>query len=686
MAVLAVGSALGQDRLARFPSAQGAAESRSQLGKEWPNRSVTSRWAADGSLAWRTDNQWMRLDLKTGKSAPIDSAPAEPAEVRPGAGRRAPGRGGQFDTAIHPDGTTKAVFREGNVYLEKPDHESVPLTFGGGLNGVKYGQASWVYGEELGQSEAMGFSPDGRFLWFYKFDESMVVPTYIMQRQATYDATARIQLFPKPGNPNPVVGIEVYDVGTGKTVVIPTGSGTAETGTGHYVYDVSWAPSGSSLVFRRTDRRQKTMEICSADPVTGAVRVIVAESSPDSFSQNQLGFVWLETLPGGESAKGRVLYEHERNGYLNLGVLDVANGSVSPVTQNNVDLLRVLRIDLVARRVYYMAATEDNGGLAQFYVANLEGKGNRRLTDPAFNHRIDIAPDGTHFVDTYQTVGQPPAVQVLALDGTKVADLLPTWKATPGEFPFPERVKFTAADGKTVLHGTLFKPRNFDPSRKYPLIVDVYGGPLDAHGSSHNENFRRPPDEVHYGFLVATFENRGTGARGKAFRDATYGKLGIVDMDDQAAGVRELLKRPYVDGAKVGVNGTSYGGYASLMLLLRYPDLYAAASASSCVNDWRNYDTIYTERYMGLLEDNKLGYDAGSALTYADKLKGWLMLYYGTADDNTHPENTLNMVRKFAQLGKTIEVQVGADAGHSGINQQRMLEFFLERMVGESPH
>lgn len=627
----------------------------------------------------------MRLDPKTGRSSKLDAAPPDAPTGRQGVGRRAPGRGGQYDTAVHPDGTTTAVFRDNNVFLEAAEREPVPVTIGGGFDGVKYGQASWVYGEELGQSEAMGFSPDGRYLWFYRFDESQVVPTYIMQRQETYSPTARVQMFPKPGGQNPVVGLQVYDSETGATREVTVRPGPFDLGVGHYVYDISWSPDGKELFFRRTDRRQQTMEVCAADPATGTFRVVVSESHPDSYAENALGFLWLETLPGGQAWKGKVLYEHERNGFLNLAVLDTRTGALSPVTENSVDFLRTVRVEPAKNRVFYMAATEDNGGKAQLYVVGLDGKGNRRLTDPEFHHRVDISPDGAYFVDTYEATDTPAAVMVRGVDGIRVAELLPPMPRTLGEFPWPERLTFTAADGKTTLHGTLFKPRNFDPTKKFPLLVDVYGGPLNPHGSSHSESFRRPPDEVHYGFLMATFENRGTGARGKAFRDATYRRLGGPDMDDQAAGVRELVKRPYVDASKVGVNGTSYGGYASLMLLLRFPDLYAAACASSCVNDWRNYDTIYTERYMGLLEENEAGYEAGSALTHADKLKGWLMLYYGTADDNTHPENTLNMVRKFAQLGKSIEVQVGTDAGHSGINQQRMLEFFLERMVGESP-
>jgi dipeptidyl-peptidase-4 len=155
----------------------------------------------------------------------------------------------------------------------------------------------------------------------------------------------------------------------------------------------------------------------------------------------------------------------------------------------------------------------------------------------------------------------------------------------------------------------------------------------------------------------------------------------VVEVDDQAAGVKALRQRPYVDGNRVGIYGTSYGGYASILCLLRHPDVFQAACASSPVTDYRHYDTIYTERYMGLPQENKAGYDAGSAMTYADKLKGRLMLYYGTADNNVHPNNSMQLIRALQRAGKSFEVQVGPDMGHSAISQPRMMEFFIENLV-----
>jgi dipeptidyl-peptidase-4 len=176
-------------------------------------------------------------------------------------------------------------------------------------------------------------------------------------------------------------------------------------------------------------------------------------------------------------------------------------------------------------------------------------------------------------------------------------------------------------------------------------------------------------------------DSRSAGGRGKEFLDAIYMKLGVVEVDDQAAGIRSLWGRAYVDRNRVGIFGTSYGGYVSALALLRHPDAFQVASASSPVTDWRHYDTIYTERYMWTPQGNQAGYDAGSAMTYAEDLRGRLMLYYGTADNNVHTTNTMQLIAALQQAGKSFEVQVGPDRGHSALNQDRMMEFLIENLV-----
>jgi dipeptidyl-peptidase-4 len=193
--------------------------------------------------------------------------------------------------------------------------------------------------------------------------------------------------------------------------------------------------------------------------------------------------------------------------------------------------------------------------------------------------------------------------------------------------------------------------------------------------------FGLPSALTELGFLVASLDSRSAAGRGKRFLDAIYMKLGTVEIDDQAAGVRALAQRPYVDSSRVGIFGTSYGGYASAMAILRHPDVFQAASAASAVTDWRNYDTIYTERYMRTPQVNAAGYDQGSAMTYAGDLEGSLMIYYGTADNNVHPNNSMQLIQALQAAGESFDVQVGPDRGHSGLNPLRMMEFFIDNLV-----
>jgi dipeptidyl-peptidase-4 len=221
-------------------------------------------------------------------------------------------------------------------------------------------------------------------------------------------------------------------------------------------------------------------------------------------------------------------------------------------------------------------------------------------------------------------------------------------------------------------------PSDFNPRLKYPLLVSVYAGPATT---GARETFTTPSALTELGFLVASFDSRSANGRGKKFLDAIYEKLGTVEIDDQAAGVRALTRRIYVDAKRVGIFGTSYGGTASALCLMRYPDVFQAASASSAVIDFRNYDSIYTERYMWLPQENKVGYDNASPMTYAKNMRGALMLYYGTADNNVHPSNTLQLINELQRLGKSFELQVGPDLGHTSVNRDRMMEFFTQHLI-----
>ena len=214
-----------------------------------------------------------------------------------------------------------------------------------------------------------------------------------------------------------------------------------------------------------------------------------------------------------------------------------------------------------------------------------------------------------------------------------------------------ELITYKAGDGKTDLHGMLHFPSNFDPNKKYPLLITVYGGPNTSKAS---EKFTLPSGMTEYGFLYAGLDSRSASGRGKKFIDAIYMNLGVTEIDDQANGVKSLWDRAYLDKTRVGIYGSSYGGYASAMAILRHPNVFQAACASSSVTDWRHYDSIYTERYMWIPQENAKGYAAGSAMTYANNLKGRLMLFYGTEDNNVHPSNTLALIKALDKAGKSL--------------------------------
>jgi dipeptidyl-peptidase-4 len=316
----------------------------------------------------------------------------------------------------------------------------------------------------------------------------------------------------------------------------------------------------------------------------------------------------------------------------------------------------------------------------QLHRVSLDGSGDTRLTDPVFNHTVNLSPDGRLFLDVAQTHDIPPFTRLMDSDGDTVAELA-TSDLTRFEEMGLQKVEmftFTGADGETQLHGMLHKPSNFDPTKEYPIIVSVYAGPAT---NGARETFTLPNALTEYGFLVASLDSRSAAGRGKRFLDAIYLKLSTGEIDDQAAGIRALWDRPYVAQGRAGIYGTSYGGTSSAMALLRNPDVFRAASASSAVTDWRNYDSIYTERYMWIPQENEAGYDAGSAMLYAEELEGDLMLFFGTADNNVHPSNTLQFVSALQAAGKHFQLQVGPDLGHSGLNRDRMMEFFIESLV-----
>lgn len=678
-------AALAQDRLKSMPGYEQYQKMRSQIPGSVKLGSLPVTWLEDGkAFEYRKDGKRYRYNVAALKATEITTpstqpAPAGPARGRRGGGGAAPQRGRQFDSAVSPDGTLRAVYRKRNLYLVDASgkNEVTLTTDGSDKTRVKNGTASWVYGEELYQPTAMWWSPDSTKLAYYRFDESKV-PDYVLQiNQTGLHSVADVEAYPLPGEPNPLVELFVYDVNTKQTTKVDVRDGKAFDNAvlGHYVYHVSWSEDSKSLLFLRANRRQNVQEFTAADPATGKCRSIVREEWPAS---------WVATVPEMRFLKDgkRFIWTSERTGFRNLYLYNLDGTLVTPLTKNEFDEGTIVDVQESNNAVYYSAHDGDNAIKLQVHRVGLDGAGDVRLTDPAFSHTVQVAPDGAHFVDVAQTHDTPPVTRLCGADGKVLAELTAsdTAKFDGLHLKKVELFAFKSADGKYDLHGMLHFPANFDASKKYPMLVTVYGGP---NTNAAREVFTLPNAMTEYGFLVASFDSRSASGFGKRMTDAIYQKLGQPEIDDQAEGVKSLWGRPYVDKARVGIFGTSYGGYASAMCLLRHPEVFAAASVSSPVTDWTDYDSIYTERYMWLPAENKEGYKAGSLLTYAPKLKGRLMLYYGTADNNVHPNNMMQLVSALQNSGKSFELQVGPDRGHSGINPDRMMEFFIQALVIE---
>ena len=654
------------DRFEDLPRAKEVREAQRRQGGVVRSPRVEAIFdVAGGRLVWKAGDAWqvtpLAADGSVGQAAPLQGdPPAEPAAraprfAPPPPSPRPPGRGRQSTTAPAPDGKRIARFVDNNVVVTGGADGEIKVTTDGAPR-LRYGCASWVYGEELDQDTAMWWSPDGRYLAFYRFDDRPVKDFVLQEGLTRVRPTLSSEPYPKPGEPNPIAHLMVWDSTTGRTVDVDVGPATEQ-----YVYAVRWVPDSSALMFNRTNRHQDLLEVMVADPASGASRPLITERQ-ETFQENHPEIRFLDD-------GRRFIWVSERSGNKQFELWDVGTGRIAELTNGNFPVKEIVRVDEEAGRLWYTAFGSETLINPQLFVAPLAGGGGRRLTPLDRNYgRFTISPDGRWFVATEQFVDQAPAVKLYAVpaEGTAVErSVLAAAPADPWKeagLQKPEFFTAPAADGTTPLYGILCKPSGFDPSRKYPLLVDVYGGP-GIQTISTRAVAGDPRCE--FGIAVARVDNRGTPGRSKAFEGATYLRLGGPDIDDQAAAVKHLLAtHPWIDPERVAITGHSYGGYATIMALLRHPETFRVGVAGAGVTDWRHYDSIYTERYMRTPQENAEGYDAGSAVKLAERLKGKLLLLHGMVDDNVHPTNAWQLVDALQRRNIPFEMLFFPDADH----------------------
>lgn len=636
----------------RLPNADKVAKARQQWGAPRGATPSEVRWTATTAFV-QVDGAWSAVDRATGarKIVKDDEVPAD--AVRGGRTARTTGpgapRGRQRPSEPSPDGARLATHEGGHVFVTHgADRQRITPD---APQGVRFGVASWVYGEELDQTSAMWWSPDSSALAYYAFDESKVpefpLNTALTQQRPSIDR----ERYPLPGEPNPVAGLRIFDVKTGRTAEVAVGDAD------QYVYGVQWTPDGTALLFHRLNRLQNRLELCLAEPATGEVSVVLVEEQP-CYQKH------LPTLRFLDKRPRHFIWESERSGFAHYELRSLDGAPPIVLTKGAFPMRDIHWIDEDGGALWCVAYSAPIQINPRLWRVALDGSGGNEVTTTDMHWSgFSVAPDGGHVIGVEQAIDVAPRTVLMARDGTRVAVVAERSKdpLVERDWPRPELLQLKAADGTTTLYGTLHKPKSWTPGTALPTVVQVYGGPFFR----TVENTYDPVEPLcEFGILVVKVDNRGTPGRGKAFEDATYLNLGIEDLDDQAAAVRQLIDRGLVAQGRVGMTGFSYGGTMSALALLRHPEVFQVGVAGGAVTDWNNYDSIYTERYLRTPSENAKGYEQSSCVRLAGRLKGRLLLVHGMVDDNVHPSNVWQFADALQAKGKPFDMMLFPNSGH----------------------
>ena len=658
------------------PKTESSGEAQSFRGRGSTGPGIISniKWSEDGKfLEYDNQGKHYRFDLEKRVAKKIETGEKTEESSPRARGRRrsgrtvkmgsrdvpSPGRGRQFMTEMSPDEEWFSVCKDWNVVLENDKTEKTVQVTNDGNRKFRYGTANWTYGEEIGVRNGMWWTPDSKKLIYYVFDERPVKDYYLTTGHTEINTSLNTEGYIKAGAPNPIVWLEIYDLKTKTKTEVDVGQKDRD----QYIYNMRFTPDGKELLFNRTDRHHQRLDVLALDYNTGNTRIVVTETQ-DSWQNNSPRLSFLEDGK-------RFIWPTEKTMWNHYELRDLNGSLVNSLTKGNYPVTGIVKVDEKNGWLYYKACSDDHPLCEQLHKVRLNGKGQKRLTKLSLNHtNINISPDGKWFAARYENIKTPPSTDLYDTDGKEIKLLA---KGPKVKNVLSELFKFKANDGVTDIYGVLHKPKDFDPDKKYPMIVTVYGGP----GSRAVRNsYQNGHQYTERGYLIAQFDNRGTSGRGKTFMAAVYKKLGDIDIQDQADGVRYLSQRPYVDGRRVGIVGSSYGGYMAAMGIVKHPDVFAAAVNRSGVTDWRNYDSIYTERYMSLPQDNKEGYDNGSAMNFVENFTGKLLIMHGMVDDNVHPNNAWQLIEALDKAGKKYESRFFPNRGHGTGGNDTQWEFF----------
>jgi dipeptidyl-peptidase-4 len=594
-----------------------------------------------------------------------------------------------------PDGRLVAFVRQSDLYVVEVASGRITRLTRSGSDTLLNGKLDWVYEEELASRSGQAFvwSPDSRSLAYLQLDQSRV-PRFPIVDFLPVNNSVEWQRYPTAGEANAVVRLGV--VGLEKDGAPgPERLVSFEPDDLYVLPQLGFTPDSRAVAFQQLNRAQDVLELrlvpvpLSPREPLGSPKSVLTERSK----------AWVNTFGAPHFLRDgrRFLWMSERSGFAHLYLCDLG-GSCRAVTQGpwlvdgRVSFTGAGPGYVLDERsgFVYFSATEKDPRERQLYRIRLDGSGRTRLTREDGTHRCLVAPNGRFYADTWSDVSTPPRVWVSSQDATR--------RFTIEENSAPEILRYErgslewvelhAADG-SLLYGSLLTPADFDPGRRYPVIVSVYGGP-HAQTVTNSWAHVSPFDSLlaSHGFLVFKLDNRGMAARGTAFESPVHLQLGKLELEDQLVGVAYLKSLAYVDPARIGIWGWSYGGYMTLYALTHAPSVFKAGVAGAPVSDWRHYDTIYTERYMSTPQANPDGYEASSPLAKAAALDADLLLIHGSSDDNVHLANTIAFVAALVRAGKPYALQLaprqlhGFRARENRIARDRAILEHFQRTLG----
>jgi len=576
-----------------------------------------------------------------------------------------------------PDAQKVSYVRDNNIFIKDlATKEEKQITFDGLYNSIINGAVDWVYEEEFALQTGMQWSQDSKKLAFYRFDESEVMQFNMTKFQNNLYPENYTFKYPKAGEKNSVVSIHVYNTESGKTIKMDVGEENNQ-----YIARIKWTYNPDQLCIIRMNRLQNKMDFLTADANTGESKTFYTEENKYYLPEPTDNLITFT-----EDGKSFIITS-EKSGYNHIYLYGMDGKLIKQLTDGTNEVIEIYGYDDKGKRVFFKGFDLSPLRTA-IYSIKLENLELAKLSPNSGSNNAEFSKNFKYFILSQSNSANPTLVTVNKDKGKQVRVLEDNQrlKETLSYYDIPKKEFFSFKTSEGVdLNAYIIKPLNFNPSIKYPVMMTQYSGPGSI---SVKDEWDLSWDQylASIGYIVVCVDGRGTGGKGEAFQKMTYGQLGYYESIDQIESAKYLKTLGYVDPSRIGIWGWSYGGYMSSLCLFKGVDEFKMAIAVAPVTNWRYYDSVYTERFMGLPQDNALGYDKNSPINYVDKLKGKLLIVHGTGDDNVHMQNSIEIIEKLVQANKQFDMMFYPDKNHGiyGGNTTLHLYTMLSKYVKEN--